>query len=191
MRHAPGSTQRPAHHGERSPMTKKLWLSIAVLAIGTGLLIAAGFARNASSGNARADAAGQKKGGTLRINVPNTDFEFVDPGMSYDTLGWSMLYVTGQKLVNFPEKAGAAGSKPYPEAAAAFPRISKDGKTYTFTVRSGLRFSDGKPVTAAAFQRALERNLSPKMYQGSPLGVNVHIDELIAGGAAFLAGKTQ
>jgi peptide/nickel transport system substrate-binding protein len=114
----------------------------------------------------------------------------VDPGLSYDTLGWSMIYSTNMMLANYPEKAGAAGSKLYPEAAEAFPTISKDGKTYTWKIRKGLRFSDGSPVTAAAFKRAIERNLSPKMGQGSPTGVNIAMDELIQGGSAYTAGES-
>ena len=100
-----------------------------------------------------------------------------------------MLYTTQMLLVNYPEKNGQAGGQLYPEGATAFPTVSKDGKTYTFTVRPGLKFSDGSPVTAAAWQRALERNLSPKM--GSPVGVNIQLQNVIVGGDDFLNGKTQ
>jgi ABC-type transport system substrate-binding protein len=51
-----------------------------------------------------------------------------------------------------------------------------------------MKFSDGTPVTAAAWQRSWERTLSPKM--GSPLGVNLDLQNTIVGGTAFLAGKT-
>ena len=130
------------------------------------------------------------KGGTLRINASNNDFEFVDPGLAYDTLSWSMLYTTQMLLVNFPEKNGQAGSVLYPEAAAAFPTVSKDGKTYTWHIRPGLKFSDGSPVTAASYQRAWERNLSPKM--GSPVGVNDQFQSVVVGGAdKFLAGTAS
>jgi ABC-type transport system substrate-binding protein len=50
-----------------------------------------------------------------------------------------------------------------------------------------MKFSDGTPVTAADYQRAFERVLSPKM--GSPVGVNIHLDSEVVGGSAFLAGK--
>ena len=39
-----------------------------------------------------------------------------------------MLYTTQMLLVNFPEKNGQAGSVLYPEAATAFPTISKAGR---------------------------------------------------------------
>ncbi|MFN0153389.1 MAG: ABC transporter substrate-binding protein [Gaiella sp.] len=162
-------------------MRIKLLLPVVLAALGALLLVASAFASS--------NAATQKKGGTLRLNISNGDFEHVDPGIAYDTTGWSMLYTVNLMLVNYPEKSGAAGSKLYPEGAEAFPTVSKDGKTYTFKVRAGQKFSDGSPVTAAAYKRAFERNLSPKM--GSPLGVNVKMDQLIQGASAFLDGKTQ
>lgn len=167
-------------------MRMKLSIAGVVAVVGASLLVASAFA--GTSGQAASSSGSAKKGGTLRINVPDTDFEFVDPGLSYDTLGWSMMYATNMMLANYPEKEGAAGSKLYPEAAEAFPTISKDGKTYTWTIRTGLKFSDGSAVTAASFKRAIERNLSPEM--GSPMGVNISIDKLIVGGSAFVDGKS-
>src|SRR5262249_24007991 len=130
-----------------------------------------------------------KKGGTLRVNVSNNDFEFSDPGLAYDTLSWSMLYTADMLLVNYPEKNGQAGGRLYPEGASAFPTVSKDGKTYTFHIRRGLKFSGGAPVAGGSGSREFERILSPKM--GSPVGVNIQLQDVIQGGADFLNGKTQ
>jgi peptide/nickel transport system substrate-binding protein len=164
-------------------------LPVALAALGALLLVVSAFAGAGSARAATGKTGAFKKGGTLRVAISEADFEHVDPGIAYDTTSWAMLYTVNQTLVNYPEKPGAEGSKLYPEAAEAFPTVSKDGKTYTFKIRKGMRFSDGSPVTAAAFKRAIERNLSPKM--GSPLGVNVHMDELIQGAAAYLDGKAN
>jgi peptide/nickel transport system substrate-binding protein len=167
-------------------------LSAVFAAVGVMMLVAAIFAGTAGSASKPAAKPVSKhalKGGTLRVNASNNDFEFSDPGLAYDTLAWSMLYTTQLLLVNFPEKSGQAGSVLYPEAATAFPTVSGNGKTYTFHIRPGLRFSDGSPVTAAAYQRAWERNLSPKM--GSPVGVNDQFQSVIVGAQAFLDGKAQ
>ena len=43
------------------------------------------------------------------------------------------------------------------------PGISKDGKTYTFTLKKTYRFSNGAKVTAANYAAAINRNLNPKM----------------------------
>ncbi len=170
-------------------MRRKQVVSVFMLVVGTALLVVSLVVGGASSATKRPGSAEALKGGTLRLVMSNTDFDFVDPGLAYRADDWSMLYATQMLLVNFPEKAGAAGSQLYPEAATAFPSVSKDGKTYTFHIRPGLKFSDGSPVTAAAYQRAWERNLSPKM--GSPVGVNDSLQNVIVGANAFLLGKTQ
>ncbi len=170
-------------------MRKKQMLSLLMLITGVALLVAATTVGVASSATQKASKSGATKGGTLKLNQSSSDFDFVDPQLAYRTDDWSMLYTTSMQLVAYPEKTGAAGSQLYPEAATAFPTVSKDGKTYTFHIRSGLKFSDGSAVTAASFQRSFERILSPKM--GSPLGVNLGLQGMIVGGDAFLNGKAQ
>jgi ABC-type transport system substrate-binding protein len=142
-------------------------------AVGVGLLVASSFAgaANASSPQ-KAGSSEAKRGGTLRLNVSNTDFEFTDPAMAYDAIGWQMLYAVNISLLNYPDKPAPEGTRLVPEAAAGFPRVSRDGKTYTFTVRSGLKFSDGSAVTAAAFKRAIERAADPQ--QASPAIAFLH-----------------
>jgi len=164
-------------------------LPVVLAALGALLLVVSVFAGAGSAKAAAGKAGAFKKGGTLKIAISEGDFSNVDPGIAYEVTPWSMMWATQVLLVNYPEKTGTEGSKLYPEGAEAFPTISKDGKTYVFKVRKGLRFSDGTPVTAAAYKRALERNLSPEM--GSPLGVNVQLHKLIVGGEAFLDGKTK
>jgi ABC-type transport system substrate-binding protein len=169
-------------------MRRKQYLSLFMLVMGVALLVAATTVGAATSATQKASKSGIKKGGTLKLNEASADFDFVDPQLAYRTDDWSMLYTTAMQLVSFPEKTGAAGSQLYPQAATSFPTVSKDGKTYTFHIRPGLRFSDGSAVTAASYQRAWERILSPKM--GSPLGVNLDLQDTIVGGTQFLAGKS-
>ena len=77
--------------------------------------------------------------------------------------GWEISYATGCKLVNFPDKEGAAGSQLVPEVAAGFPTITNNGKTYTFTIRTGYRFNTGQAVTAKSFVDTFNRNANPKL----------------------------
>ncbi len=170
-------------------MRRKQMLSLFMLIGGMSLLVAALMVGTASSATHKANSKDALKGGTLRINENSGDFDFVDPQLAYRTDDWDVIFTTNMGLVSFAEKTGAAGSQLYPQAAASFPTVSDNGKTYTFHIRPGLKFSDGSPVTAAAFQRSWERILSPKM--GSPLGVNLDLQDVVVGGADFLAGKTQ
>jgi peptide/nickel transport system substrate-binding protein len=174
-------------------MRKKHMLSLIFATLGVALLVATAMVGMASSATSKhptkVSQSKAHRGGVLRIDQSNTDFDTVDPGLAYVTNDWALLYTTQMLLVNFPEKNGQPGSVLYPEAATSFPTVSNSGKTYTFHLRPGLKFSDGSPLTAAAYQRAWERNLSPKM--GSPYGVNDQFQKVVVGGEAFLAGKSQ
>src|SRR3954465_1213786 len=137
-------------------MRRKQLLALTMLVAGLAFLAAA-FAVGGQGAAKRAGSAEALKGGTLRVNQNSADFDFTDPHIAYRTDDWEMLFATSMHLVAFPEKAGAAGSQLSPEAATAFPSVSKDGKTYTFHIRPGLRFSDGSKVTGGSFQRPSER----------------------------------
>ena len=164
-------------------MRKKLMLSIVTVAIGASLLVTAAFAGSSSSSVAR--------GGTLRINQSLTDFEFMDPQKCYDTSCYEALWPTTYQLLQYPEKSGEESKRIYAEAATGFPIVSKDGKTYRFTVRSGVKASNGKTVTAAWFVRAFELLLSPKSGDSASsrsAAVNILAD--VAGVEAFYEGKS-
>ena len=70
-------------------MHKKLSLSVAMMVIGACLLVASSFAGAASAGAKKSDSSDVKRGGTLRLNASNTDFEFTDPALAYDLGGIS------------------------------------------------------------------------------------------------------
>ncbi|HEU5242783.1 MAG TPA: protein kinase, partial [Gaiellaceae bacterium] len=98
-----------------------------------------------------------------------------------------VLYATCAELLNYPDAAGAKGAQLRPEIAAAMPTVSPDGRTYTFRVRRGFRFSppSNEAVTAETFRHTIERQIasSPK---------NVGLDRYVAdivGAKAFYAGK--
>jgi peptide/nickel transport system substrate-binding protein len=146
-------------------MHKRLWLSIVGMAIGAALLIAAGFASPAQSSvsGANSSFAGAKKGGTLKLNMSSSDVDYIDPALAYYQLSWDILYITCRPLLNYPDKPVPAGSRLIPDGAAAFPKISNRGKTYTFKIRRGMKFSNGVAITAKNYKAAIDRNANPKM----------------------------
>lgn len=69
--------------------------------------------------------------------------------------------------------------------------VSPDGKTYTFFLREGARFHDGRPVTAADFKYSLERACHPRMgstVAGTYLGDIVGAKEVLAGQTDEISG---
>ena len=104
-----------------------------------------------------------KTGGTLNVDL-TTDVDYTDPALSYLSTGWELEYATGLKLLNYPDGLGPRTSQLVPEAAAGFPKVSNNGKTYDFTVKTSFtKFSNGQAVTAAAFKAAFDRIADPKM----------------------------
>lgn len=168
-------------------MRRKHLLSLFMLSMGVALLAAAMVVGVAAAKTHRA-TAGAKTGGNLIVTQVGA-FDTLDPQLSYVSNDWGLLYNTEMTLMNFPSKAGAAGTQLIPQAAASYPTISKNGKVYTFHIRPGMKLSDGSPITAASFQRSFERNLSPKMF--APYGIYDGLNTFLVGGQAFADGKAQ
>jgi ABC-type transport system substrate-binding protein len=162
-------------------MPKRLWLSATMLVAGASLLVGATFA--SAAGNAQK----LKNGGTWRAAEVGTG-ETMDPQVTYLTTTWSLEYATAAKLFNYPDKAGAAGKKLLNEVAQSY-KISKNGRVYTFTLRKGFRFSDGKPVTAANFVWAIKRVLSDKLQSPGKGFVTDNAGTFITGAKAKGARK--
>ena len=73
-----------------------------------------------------------------------------------------------------------------PEVSAGQPVVSKNGKTYVFTIKSGFKFSNGQAVTAQSFKNSWERLANPKMAsQGSPFL------DVVQGAQAVIDGKAS
>ncbi|HYX89282.1 MAG TPA: ABC transporter substrate-binding protein [Gaiellaceae bacterium] len=140
-------------------MQRRTLAAAAGLAGGVLLLVLALAAGPAASSRNTTAAAGPRQGGTLRLNLSTTDFQFTDPALEYEVNGWQLEYATALKLVNWRESKAQL----YPEAARAFPRIGLGGRRYTFTIRKGLRLSNGERIRAANFKRGFARALTPKM----------------------------
>ena len=133
------------------------------------------------------------RGGTARLDA-RYDIDYMDPALAYTPPSARLLYATCAKLLNYPDKAGPAAFQLVPEVAQSLPTRSADGKTYTFTIRGGFRFSppSNEPVTAQTFKDTIERTLNPRMRSPVASGFNdiVGARAYTAGKAAHIAGLT-
>jgi peptide/nickel transport system substrate-binding protein len=168
-------------------MSRKVLASGAMAALGAAMLIAAAFAGPASSKSNRPSASGQKKGGTMNINASATDVDYIDPALAYGTLSWQILDAVTMKLMYYPDKPDPLGSKLQPDAAVGLPAVSKDGRTYVFTIKSGIKSNTGETLTAANYAAAINRDLNPKMQ--SPSVPFITGDNGIVGAQAVADGK--
>ena len=127
--------------------------AIAVVALTTTAALAA-----------TSNSTAVREGGIFRISLPAlAGLDNMDPALSFSPAGWGLLDTVCARLMAYPDKPPPAGLHLAPEVAAAPPAVSQDLKTFTFRLRSGFRFSDGSPVRASAFARAINRTLAPSM----------------------------
>jgi YVTN family beta-propeller protein len=169
-----------------NPQTETVTATIAVGASPQAIAFADG--RAWVTVEARTASPGQEvSGSTVRVEQLFGPLA-VDPAVAYDPTAWSILYATCVKLFNYPDASGAAGAQLTPEAAEAMPVPSARGRTYTFTIRTGFRFSppSNQPVTAQTFESTIERALNPKMH--APLARDFTD---IVGAQAYMSGRAQ
>jgi ABC-type transport system substrate-binding protein len=108
-----------------------------------------------------------------------SDISTLDPHIGYDTLSWptSSLFYVG--LIGLGEN-----QQPVPRLAESF-SVSEDGLTYTFTLREGIRFSNGREITGDDVKYSFERLLNPET--ASP---TAYFFNMIEGADAVIAGET-
>ncbi len=171
---------------------------LAVFAAGT---IAACGGSNSSSSSSKTSASGGssgtstgastgasgagKSGGTITI-ASGTPPLSADPGLDFTTQGNEMESVIDTPLLTFQRGVqGAAGSKIIPALATGLPTASNGGKTYTFTLRPGLHYSDGTAIKISDVVTALERDLKIPWQAAS------FISGYVRGADAYAKGKAK
>jgi peptide/nickel transport system substrate-binding protein len=112
--------------------------------------------------------------------------DYLDPNLSYTSQGWEIQWPVYTGLLTYAHASGTAGAQIIPGLAESLPTISSDGKTYTFTLRKGLVFSDGKPVKASDFAWTVQRVV--KLPWG---GSGQFVNGTIVGADAYSKGKAK
>jgi len=98
------------------------------------------------------------RGGTLTLYSSITAHARPgDPATAWDYSDWQMFTATNDGLVAFGHKGGPAGATLVPDLAKSLPAPTDMGRTYTFRLRPGVRYSSGALVRPEDFRRELER----------------------------------
>lgn len=95
--------------------------------------------------------------GVQEVRLPSIEPPTLDPGLAEDAASIDIIMQLFDPLVAYDPTGTPSG------AGAETWTVSPDGLTYTFTLRSGLTWSDGVPVTASDYAYAWKRNVSPEV----------------------------
>jgi peptide/nickel transport system substrate-binding protein len=133
-------------------------LTGAVLAVLVALAAGCGGSSGGGSSGASSGGGGHS-GGTFTI-LANAAFGVADPAQNYTLQEWQLLIDTHDGLVQFKRVGGSAGTELVPDLATAIPQPTDGGKTYTFQIRKGIKFSDGTVMKPSDFVHTFERQFT-------------------------------
>ncbi|MBZ1503010.1 peptide ABC transporter substrate-binding protein [Leuconostoc mesenteroides] len=142
-------------------------------AIGAAVVVVAGAGTRAAG---LWDGSNGSSSDTLKFSFP-TEIQTLDISKNTDTYSGTVIGNTGSNLLRVNAKGKAV-----PELAKSV-KVSKDGLTYTATLRSGLKWSDGSKLTAKDFVYSWQRIVNPKtasQYAYLTSGVK-NADDIVAG----------
>lgn len=112
--------------------------------------------------------ASTKTGGTVKYSLSSTPDSF-DPGNTYYAFVWDASRLWARALTTFRPLPGKQGLVLVPDLATSLGKVSNGGLTWTYTLRSGLKYSDGTPITSADVKYAIERsNYAPDVLSNGP-----------------------
>ncbi len=96
-----------------------------------------------------------KQGGAMTVTFKD-DISTLDPAIGYDWKNWSMIKSVFDGLLDY--KPGT--TEIIPDLAESF-EVSPDGLAYTFHLRHGVKFHNGREMKAADVKYSLERTCNP------------------------------
>ncbi|MFF5142359.1 ABC transporter substrate-binding protein [Streptomyces sp. NPDC013157] len=143
----------------------------AIAAIGSATLLVAGCSKaddnkdgNGGGSSAAANAAtkgvvnaSDKKGGTVTYELSDVPDSF-DPGNTYYAYMYNFSRLYARPLMTFEPGPGSKGNTLVPDLAASKGVPSDGGKTWTYKLRSGLKYQDGTAITSKDVKYAVERS---------------------------------
>jgi peptide/nickel transport system substrate-binding protein/oligopeptide transport system substrate-binding protein len=148
-----------------------LWLTIATV------VTACGGATPAANPTQPAGAATPQSGGEIVVAYKD-DLATLDPAIGYDWTNWPTIKMVFDGLLDYD-----SGTTIEPRIAESLPTVSADGLTYTFKIRKGVKFHNGRELTADDVVYTLTRVLNPQT--GSP-GAGFYVG--IKGAQEFIDG---
>lgn len=143
------------------PLTR-LVTAGAVVALTTSACFGGG---DGSGGGARSPRAAISSGGTLNL-LMSTDFAHLDPARNYDATSLNFGRLLYRTLTTYKAQRGKGGNEVVGDLATDTGTPSDGGKTWTFTLRDGLKYEDGTEIRAEDVKYGVERAFDPALPGG-------------------------
>jgi YVTN family beta-propeller protein len=102
-------------------------------------------------------AGAAHRGGTFTGLVYGWRVDSIDPATTFDTVTLGLLSLAYDGLTAFKRVGGSEGTQLVPDLATSLPQPTNGGRSYTFRLRPGVRYSTGETVQPEDFRRTLER----------------------------------
>jgi peptide/nickel transport system substrate-binding protein len=130
-----------------------------VLALAAALaVVAAGCGGGGDKSSSEGDNGSSSGKTYAQLNVVWDAPDYMDPALYYTVAAYQIDNYIWTGLMGYKHASGPAGAELVPYLAEKMPTISADKKTYDFTLRKGLKYSDGSPVKASDFRYTIERD---------------------------------
>src|SRR5690348_12699674 len=146
-------------------MEKRFWRGLVAMGAIAAVVMAAGCGGSGGGGSSSGGSsspsttAAAHKGGTFTI-LANSSFGVADPAQNYTLQEWQLLINTHDGLVQFKRVGGTAGTQIVPDLATSIPTPTDGGKTYTFQLHKGIKFSNGQVMKPSDFVTTFERQFT-------------------------------
>src|SRR4051812_48554035 len=115
-----------------------------------------------------------EKGGTLKMALGAAWGDSFDPGDTYYGYSFNLLRNYARTLLMYKPAPGKQGLELVPDLATDLGKVSDGGKTWTYTLQSGLKFEDGSPITSKDIAYAVSRTFdTAELKQGPQYFVNL------------------
>jgi peptide/nickel transport system substrate-binding protein len=150
-------------------------LALVTLLLVAAVVAAAAFARPSS----------RTAGTSAHFALASGSIDHLDPGLWYFATTWKLSLATCTPLLTYPDASGDAGKRVI-GGIANLPKVSGGGRTYTFQIKPGLKFPNGKPIDAAVEKATFDRLFGKKL--ASPA---VGFFNVITGSQAVADGKAK
>lgn len=153
-----------------------------VATVSLALVVAAGAAACGPEDNDAKGAGGDstlRKGGTLTVLNANPQEDF-DPARLYTSGGGNVPSLVFRTLTTRNRENGAAGAEVVPDLATDTGRPNKDATVWTYTLKKGLTYEDGTPITSADIKYGIERSFAAELSGGAP-----YLRDWLIGGADY------